>query len=124
MTDQEAKGRAHRHPADHDPLLDPVAAVRNCLTGLHALGIREGALFRALTSRGTLQNRVVARNAATTSPGTPSTTGSEAMPARADRAVEERPHRLHVRPTAASGVRTYRTSRPNTLLGDAAICSG
>nr|WP_199816664.1 hypothetical protein [Streptomyces sp. NRRL B-24051] len=40
MTDQEAKGRAHRHPADHDPLLDPVAAVRNCLTGLHALGIR------------------------------------------------------------------------------------
>jgi len=61
MTDQEAKGRAHRHPADHDPLLDPVAAVRNCLTGLHALGIREGALFRALTSRGTLQNRVVAK---------------------------------------------------------------
>ena len=61
MTDQEAKGRAHRHPADHDPLLDQVAAVRNCLTGLHALGIREGALFRALTSRGTLQNRAVAK---------------------------------------------------------------
>ncbi|MGV9580026.1 hypothetical protein ACWDRZ_25600 [Streptomyces sp. NPDC003509] len=47
--------------ADDAPLLDPVAAVRDWLTALHHLGIREGALFRALTSRGTLQNRAVAK---------------------------------------------------------------
>ncbi|MEU9947005.1 tyrosine-type recombinase/integrase [Streptomyces sp. NPDC047939] len=60
-TDQEAKGEHTDIPADHDdPLLDPVAAVRDWLTSLHRLGVREGAFFRALTSRGTLQNRAVA----------------------------------------------------------------
>lgn len=60
-TDQEAKGEHTDIPADDDALLDPVAAVRDWLTALHHLGIREGALFRALTSRGTLQNRAVAK---------------------------------------------------------------
>ncbi|MFG3669881.1 site-specific integrase [[Kitasatospora] papulosa] len=60
-TDQETKGEHTDIPADDDPLLDPVAAGRNRLTALHHLGIREGALFRALTSRGTLQNRAVAK---------------------------------------------------------------
>jgi len=59
-TDQEAKGEHTDIPADSDPLLDPVAAVRDWLTVLHRLGVREGAFFRALTSRGTLQNRAVA----------------------------------------------------------------
>lgn len=57
-TDQEAKGEHTDIPTDPDPLLDPVAAVRDWLTVLHRLGVREGAFFRALTSRGTLQNRV------------------------------------------------------------------
>ncbi|WP_331756271.1 tyrosine-type recombinase/integrase (plasmid) [Streptomyces sp. NBC_01590] len=60
-TDQEAKGEHTDIPADPDPLLDPVAAVRDWLTALHHLGVREGAFFRALTSRGTLQNRAVAK---------------------------------------------------------------
>ncbi|MET7713766.1 tyrosine-type recombinase/integrase [Streptomyces sp. NPDC005407] len=59
-TDQDAKGEHTDIPADPDPLLDPVAAVRDWLTVLHRLGIREGAFFRALTSRGTLQNRAAA----------------------------------------------------------------
>ena len=57
-TDQEAKGEHTDIPTDPDPLMDPVAAVRDWLTALHHLGVREGAFFRALTSRGTLQNRV------------------------------------------------------------------
>ncbi|MFC9535997.1 integrase [Streptomyces sp. NPDC056975] len=60
-TDQEAKGEHTDIPADLDPLLDPVAAVRDWLTALHHLGVREGAFLRALTSRGTLQSRAVAR---------------------------------------------------------------
>ncbi|MFV5997624.1 integrase [Streptomyces sp. NPDC056231] len=60
-TDQEAKGEHTDIPADPDPFLDPVAAVRDWLTALHYLGVREGAFFRALTSRGTLQNRAVAK---------------------------------------------------------------
>jgi integrase len=61
-TDQEAKGEHTDIPADRDdPLLDPVAAVRDWLTALHRLGVREGAFFRALTSRGTLQNRAAAK---------------------------------------------------------------
>ncbi|WSS81507.1 tyrosine-type recombinase/integrase (plasmid) [Streptomyces sp. NBC_01174] len=60
-TDQEAKGEHTDIPAEVDPLLDPVAAVRDWLTALHHLGVREGAFFRALTSRGTLQNRAVAK---------------------------------------------------------------
>lgn len=59
-TDQDAKGEHTDIPADSDPLLDPVAAVRDWLTALHHLGVREGAFFRALTSRGTLQNRAAA----------------------------------------------------------------
>ena len=59
-TDQEAQGEHTDIPADPDPLLDPVAAVRDWLTVLHRMGVREGAFFRALTSRGTLQNRAVA----------------------------------------------------------------
>lgn len=59
-TDQEAKGEYTEIPADPDPLLDPVGAVRDWLTSLHHLGVREGAFFRALTSRGTLQSRAVA----------------------------------------------------------------
>lgn len=60
-TDQEAKGEHTDIPADPDPLLDPVAAVRDWLHFLHRLGVREGAFFRALTSRGTLQNRAAAK---------------------------------------------------------------
>ncbi|MER6092474.1 tyrosine-type recombinase/integrase [Streptomyces bluensis] len=60
-TDQEAKGEHTDIPADPDPLLDPVQAVRDWMACLHRLGIREGAFFRALTSRGTLQNRAVAK---------------------------------------------------------------
>jgi integrase len=59
-TDQEAKGEHTDIPADEDPLLDPVAATRDWLSVLHRLGVREGAFFRALTSRGTLQNRAAA----------------------------------------------------------------
>ncbi|MEU9014227.1 tyrosine-type recombinase/integrase [Streptomyces sp. NPDC048479] len=59
-TDQDGKGEHTDIPADPDPLLDPVAAVRDWLTVLHRLGVREGAFFRALTSRGTLQNRAAA----------------------------------------------------------------
>ncbi|TXS35188.1 tyrosine-type recombinase/integrase, partial [Streptomyces sp. t39] len=59
-TDQDGKGEHTDIPADPDPLLDPVAAVRDWLTVLHRLGVSEGAFFRALTSRGTLQNRSVA----------------------------------------------------------------
>ena len=59
-TDQEARGEHTDIPADDDPLLDPVAAVRDWLTALHHLGVREGAFFRALTSRGTLQSRAAA----------------------------------------------------------------
>ncbi|MER5680015.1 hypothetical protein ACFWX5_15125 [[Kitasatospora] papulosa] len=36
---------------DDDPLLDPVAAVRDWLTALHHLGIREGAFFRAVAKK-------------------------------------------------------------------------
>ncbi|MEU9849277.1 tyrosine-type recombinase/integrase [Streptomyces sp. NPDC047985] len=61
-TDQEAKGEHTDIPADPDPLLDPVTAVRDWLTALHHLGVREGAFFRALTSRGTLQSRAAAKN--------------------------------------------------------------
>lgn len=60
-TDQEAKGEHTDIPTDPDPLLDPVAAVRDWLTVLHRLGVREGAFFRALTSRGTLQSRAAAK---------------------------------------------------------------
>ncbi|MGW7283917.1 tyrosine-type recombinase/integrase [Streptomyces sp. NPDC054847] len=60
-TDQEAKGEHTDIPADPDPLLDPVTAVRDWLSVLHRLGVREGAFFRALTSRGTLQNRAAAK---------------------------------------------------------------
>jgi integrase len=60
-SDQEAKGEHTDIPTDPDALLDPVAAVRDWLTALHHLGIREGAFFRALTSRGTLQSRAVAK---------------------------------------------------------------
>lgn len=60
-TDQDAKGERTDIPADPDPLLDPVAAVRDWLTALHHLGVRDGAFFRALTSRGTLQSRAVAK---------------------------------------------------------------
>ncbi|MGW6404290.1 tyrosine-type recombinase/integrase [Streptomyces sp. NPDC055134] len=60
-TDQEAKGEHTDIPADPDSLLDPVAAVQDWLSALHHLGIREGAFFRALTSRGTLQSRAVAK---------------------------------------------------------------
>lgn len=56
-TDQEAKGEHTDIPADDDQLLDPVTAVRDWMTVLNRLGVRDGALFRALTSRGTLQNR-------------------------------------------------------------------
>lgn len=59
-TDQEARGEHTDIPADPDPLLDPVTAVRDWLTVLHRFGIREGAFFRALTSRGTLQSRTAA----------------------------------------------------------------
>lgn len=60
-TDQEAKGEHTDIPTDTDPLLDPVTAVRDWMTMLHRLGVRDGAFFRALTSRGTLQNRTAAR---------------------------------------------------------------
>lgn len=59
-TDQAAIGAHTDIPAHPDPLLDPVAAVRDWLSFLHHFGIREGAFFRALTSRGTLQNRATA----------------------------------------------------------------
>ncbi|MFH9236010.1 tyrosine-type recombinase/integrase [Streptomyces globisporus] len=60
-TDQEAKGEHTDIPTDPDPLLDPVTAVRDWLTVLHRLGVRDGAFFRALTSRGTLQSRAAAK---------------------------------------------------------------
>lgn len=60
-TDQEAKGEHTDIPADDDPLLDPVTAVRDWMTVLHRLGVRDGAFFRALTSRGTLQSRAAAK---------------------------------------------------------------
>jgi site-specific recombinase XerC len=44
-TDQEAKGEHTDIPADADPLLDPVTAVRDWLTVLHRLGVRDGALL-------------------------------------------------------------------------------
>jgi hypothetical protein len=81
-TDQEAEGEHTDIPADPDPLLDPVAAVRDWLTVLHALGAREGAFFRALTSRGTLQNRAAATNRGDYVTGTPSATGSGAVTTR------------------------------------------
>lgn len=59
-TDQEAKGEETFIPADHDPLLDPVRATRAWLEMLHRLGVENGALFRALTRSGTLQNRATA----------------------------------------------------------------
>lgn len=59
-TDQDARGEYTHVPADPDPLMNPVAAVREWLTMLNSLGVREGALLRALTSRGTLQSRATA----------------------------------------------------------------
>lgn len=60
-TDQESRGEETYIPADpDDPRYDPVTAVRDWLDCLHHLGIHEGALLRALTSAGTLQNRVTA----------------------------------------------------------------
>lgn len=59
-TDQESLGEYTHIPADSDPLLDPISAVRDWLTALDALKVRQGPLFRALTSRGTLQNRATA----------------------------------------------------------------
>lgn len=56
-TDQAGAGEYTDIPADPDPLLNPVAAVRDWLNMLHRIGGREGAFLRALTSRGTLQNR-------------------------------------------------------------------
>jgi integrase len=59
-TDQGAKGDHTEIPNDPDALLDPVAATRDWLRVLHHLGVRDGAFFRALTSRGTLQSRAAA----------------------------------------------------------------
>lgn len=59
-TDQEAKGEYTDIPADPDPLMNPVDAVRDWLRVLHYLGVRDGAFLRALTSKGTLQNRTAA----------------------------------------------------------------
>ncbi|MEU2453862.1 tyrosine-type recombinase/integrase [Streptomyces sp. NPDC012765] len=57
-TDQEAKGEETFVPGDPDnPRYDPVQAVRDWLSCLHRMGVTEGPLLRALTSRGTLQNR-------------------------------------------------------------------
>ena len=56
-TDQEAKGEHTFIPAEDDPLLDPVRRTREWLGMLHALGIHDGAFLRALTVKGTLQNR-------------------------------------------------------------------
>ncbi|MFE6848024.1 integrase [Streptomyces sp. NPDC057686] len=61
-TDQEGKGESTFIPADPagSPLYDPVSAVRDWLSCLHRMGIHEGPLMRALTSRGRLQNRSAA----------------------------------------------------------------
>jgi integrase len=56
-TDQAGQGEHTDIPADPDPLLDPVHAVRDWLQMLYRLGRQEGPFLRALTSRGTLQNR-------------------------------------------------------------------
>lgn len=56
-TDQAADGEVTEIPADADPLMDPVTAVRDWTRMLHRFGVHDGAVFRALTSKGTLQNR-------------------------------------------------------------------
>lgn len=56
-TDQEAKGEETFIPAWDDSAIDPVRATRAWLDTLHRLGVRDGALFRALTRSGTLQSR-------------------------------------------------------------------
>lgn len=59
-TDQEAKGAETFIPAWDDPAIDPVRATRAWLDALHHLGVRDGALFRALTKTGSLQSRTTA----------------------------------------------------------------
>lgn len=59
-TDQEAKGEETFIPAWDDADVDPVRALRAWLDVLHRLGVRDGALFRALTRAGTLQSRATA----------------------------------------------------------------
>lgn len=57
-TDQAGEGQHTDIPADPDPRLNPVTAVRDWLQMLYRLGAQDGAFLRALTRRGTLQNRV------------------------------------------------------------------
>ncbi|MFE4639216.1 integrase [Streptomyces sp. NPDC056773] len=60
-TDQEGKGESTFIPADPtSPRYDPVTAVRDWLNCLHRMGVHEGPLLRALTSKGRLQNRSAA----------------------------------------------------------------
>ncbi|MFF2571178.1 integrase [Streptomyces sp. NPDC058084] len=60
-TDQEAKGEETWVPAEPgDPRYDPVQATRDWINCLHRLGVRSGAVLRALTVAGTLQSRVTA----------------------------------------------------------------
>ncbi|MET9323314.1 hypothetical protein ABZX75_24420 [Streptomyces sp. NPDC003038] len=60
-TDQEGKGESTFVPADPaDRRYDPVSAVRDWLHCLHRMGVHEGPLMRALTSKGRLQNRSAA----------------------------------------------------------------
>ncbi|MEW2187739.1 integrase [Streptomyces cellulosae] len=58
-THQDGDGEPTYIPADPaDPLLCPVDATRAWFAMLHRLGVHGGAFFRALTSAGTLQNRI------------------------------------------------------------------
>ncbi|MEU7554045.1 integrase [Streptomyces sp. NPDC044571] len=61
-TDQEGKGESTFIPADPagPALYDPVSAVRDWLHCLHRMGVHDGPLMRALTSKGRLQNRTAA----------------------------------------------------------------
>ncbi|MFF4104035.1 hypothetical protein [Streptomyces sp. NPDC001903] len=77
-TDQEGKGESTFIPADlaDSPLYDPMSAVRDWLSCLHGMGIHEGPLMRALTSKAASRTGRPRLPAANTSRAMPSRTGS------------------------------------------------
>lgn len=123
-TDQEAEGATVRIPDRPD--LQPVRHMRAWLDILRALGVTRGALFRALTTAGTLQSRAAAstRGDHLTGDAVNAIVQRRARLAGVEGAEKMTAHGLRAGPTtdlAAAGVRGKRLNRAGRWVDESRI---
>ncbi|MEW9521820.1 tyrosine-type recombinase/integrase [Streptomyces tubercidicus] len=123
-TDQEAEGATVRIPDRPD--LRPVAHMRAWLEVLRSRGVTRGALFRALTSAGTLQSRAVAttRGEHLTGEAVNGIVKRRAIMAGIPEADKVTAHGLRAGPTtdlAKAGVRGKRLNRAGRWVDESRI---